>query len=168
MKKLIRFAAVLGLLAPLAFAEDYIESFGDDAFVNWTRGEACATGSGIVRGEEWTPEMKIEAHRAASLDAMRKLVEVINNIHVDSETTVEEFVENSSTVHKKISGIVRNFTEREVRFTKDGICQVDIYIPINGDGSISDIFLGQADVPRVADFQDGKVSVSPGTGGSLC
>ncbi len=142
------------------YGNDFVEEFQELGSVNWTKGEVLVTGMGILKGENWSIEEKINAHRAAKLDAARKLIQVINNIHVDSNTKVEDIMKSDTLIKRKVSGYVKNFTEKEVRFTKDGICKLDVSLPINGDGSISEIFLGGEKVPTVGDIIDNKEPIA--------
>ncbi|EKD27291.1 MAG: hypothetical protein ACD_79C00770G0005 [uncultured bacterium] len=153
MKSRIIFIALFMILFN-SYGKDLIERFDDDTYVNWTAGEVCATGVGILTSTKWTMEDKINAHRAASLDALRKLTETIGKIYVDSDVKISTFYENDNIFKKKIDGIVRNFSEKKVNFTDDGVCKVEISVPINGDGSIADVFLGGQDIPKVEDFAD--------------
>ena len=132
----------------------YLETFPDGTYINWTAGEVGATGSSILKGKEWNAQNKIDAYRAAQLDAMRKLVEVMGKIRIDSETTIAQYQEENDLIRKKVEGVARNFTEKDVRFSTDGICNVDVIVPINGDGRIADIFLSGTDAPRVKDFSE--------------
>ncbi|MBN2144202.1 MAG: hypothetical protein JW774_06230 [Candidatus Aureabacteria bacterium] len=151
MKKSIILLMVWGFFwIPVSPAADYIQSFGQDSYVNWTKGEICATGSGIIKGKP-TNKNKMNAYRAATLDAMRKLTEVINGVYVDSDTKIEKFTVKEDTIRTKVSGIVKNFTEKEIRYLDNGICQVNVSIPINGDGSIAEIFLGGLEMPKIVD-----------------
>ena len=130
----------------------YLETFPDGTYINWSEGLVGATGSGILKGKTWNAQNKIDAYRAAQLDAMRKLVEVMGKVRVDSETTIAQYQEGNDLIRKKVEGVARNFTEKDVRFSTDGICNVDVIVPINGDGRIADIFLSGTDAPRVKDF----------------
>ena len=146
------------VMSPFFAVGDYMERIGQNAKVNWSKGEVSATGIGIVKTSQWSTDQKIEAHRAATLDAMRQLVEAINNIHVDDKTKVGEL--SNGIVKKRISGMVKNFTECGLRFQKNGICEVDVSIPLNGDGSIADIILGDIQLPKATDFQSDPVSTA--------
>ncbi len=161
MRTIIASAFILFFSQYAMTAENkYLETFPDGTYINWTAGEVGATGSSILKGKEWNAQNKIDAYRAAQLDAMRKLVEVMGKIRVDSETTIAQYQEGSGLIRKKVEGIARNFTEKDVRFSTDGICNVDVVIPINGDGRIADIFLSGTDAPRVKDFTENKTEVS--------
>lgn len=155
MRTIITFAFIFFFSQFAMTAENkYMETFPDGTYINWTAGEVGATGSGILKGKTWTAQNKIDAYRAAQLDAMRKLVEVMGKVRVDSETTIAQYQEGSDLIRKKVEGVARNFTEKDVRFSTDGICNVDVVVPINGDGRIADIFLSGTDAPRVKDFSE--------------
>ena len=161
MRTIIASAFILFFSQYAMTAENkYLETFPDGTYINWTAGEVGATGSSILKGKEWNARNKIDAYRAAQLDAMRKLVEVMGKIRIDSETTIAQYQEGSGLIRKKVEGVARNFTEKDVRFSTDGICNVDVVVPINGDGRIADIFLSGTDAPRVKDFTENKAAAS--------
>lgn len=161
MRTIIVFAFILFFSQFAMTAENkYLETFPDGTYINWTAGEVGATGSSILKGKEWNARNKIDAYRAAQLDAMRKLVEVMGKIRIDSENTIAQYQEGSGLIRKKVEGVARNFTEKDVRFSTDGICNVDVVVPINGDGRIADIFLSGTDTPRVKDFTENKAAAS--------
>jgi hypothetical protein len=131
---------------------DYVQGFGQNSKVNWSKGEISATGFGMVKTSQWTTQQKIEAHRAATLDAMRQLLEAVNNISIDSQKKVGD-IENT-LVKKRISGMIKNFTERgAAHFEKNGTCTAEVMIPLNGDGSIADIVLSDPSFPKATDFE---------------
>ena len=50
---------------------------------------------------------KIQARRAAVVDAQRNLLESIKGVAIDSETTVENFMLKNDVIHSKVSGIIK-------------------------------------------------------------
>lgn len=106
------------------------------ASVEWEKGEnndiqalgfgLPPIGSNHVRG-------KILARRAAIVDAQRNLLEYINGVSLDADTTVENLNVESDIIRSQVSGIVRNATIVSEKYNNDGSYQVVLSVPMYGD-----------------------------------
>ena len=166
MKRILNLQLALLTFGLLAWStspghtKDYLQNVTDHGFVNWTKGEIVATGMGMRPGKDWTADDKINAHRAATVDAMRRLVEIMHGIQVDSHTQVVDYIQKDDTLRTKVEGIARNFSERDVRFSDEGVCEVDLVIPLNDEGGLSSILFDEASSVELAVFQ-GEVPPEP-------
>ena len=52
-------------------------------------------------------QKRLMAVRAAKADAFRQLVEIINGVHVNSETVVKDFVTESDVIKTKVEGLIK-------------------------------------------------------------
>lgn len=78
-----------------------------------------------------TPEQKLMAKRAAMLDAYRQLLEIIQGLKIDASTTVKDFVTTQDQIHAELQGFLRGAQVVEVRYDPDGICEVDVMMPLS-------------------------------------
>jgi len=78
------------------------------AAINWTEDYVEATGQGLPpTGKENTPQGKLLARRAATVDLQRKLLEFLQGVRVDSRTTMTDYMV-SDRVRTEVQGIIRN------------------------------------------------------------
>jgi hypothetical protein len=90
-------------------------------------------GNSAIPGSEGM--RKIQAKRAAEMDAYRRLAERINGVTVVSQTTVKDFALESDEMRARItSQIVRGAKPVKVEYTPDGACEVTLEI------TLADIF----------------------------
>jgi len=70
------------------------------------------------------------AERAAVLDGYRKLLERINEVIVDSETTIKNYIIENDSIKVKVNGIVRGAKYVTVRHSNKGSVEVDMEITL--------------------------------------
>lgn len=81
---------------------------------------------------------KIQARRAAVVDAQRNLLESIKGVAIDSETTVENFMLKDDVIHSKVSGIIKGARVISEEALPDGY-KVTMAVPVYGTDSLSDM-----------------------------
>ena len=92
-----------------------------------------ATGSGTAPPEMAdTAQGKLMAERAAYADALRQLGENIKGVHVTSRTTVRNFITQNDEIKTRFESFLRGAKRVETRHLEDGICEVDLEIPLEG------------------------------------
>ena len=90
-----------------------------------------ATGSGIPPKDMMdTPQGKLMAERAAYADALRQLGENVMGVHITSRTTVRNMVTENDVIKTKFESFLQNARRVETRRLEDGICEVDLEIPL--------------------------------------
>ena len=101
--------------------------------VDWGKKRLWAKGMGVAPAD--TPERLAGpmAERAALLDARRNLVEVLEQIYVDSQTTVSDFVTSDDTVRNRVYGVLSRPDVDSVDIDKDGVCEMVVSVPIDGE-----------------------------------
>jgi hypothetical protein len=86
-------------------------------------------GNGAIPGSEGM--RKIQAKRAAELDAYRKLAERINGVEVASGTTVKNFVLESDEMRARIAyQIVKGAKPVSIDYTPDCACEVTMQLKL--------------------------------------
>lgn len=101
------------LLAIILFAV----SARADAATNWNTGTITVTGTGFANANMTVSPAHASglARRAAMADAHRQLLEIIQGVNVDAETTVEQMMISSDVVKLKVSGVIKG-----ARITSEG------------------------------------------------
>ncbi len=121
--------SALSLLAPCTAMATATNNGG----VDWGKKRLWAKGLGVAPKE--TPERLAGpmAERAALLDARRNLVEVLEQIYVDSQTTVSDFVTADDQVRNRVYGVLSRPDVDSMKIDADGVCEIIVSVPIAGD-----------------------------------
>ncbi len=101
--------------------------------IDWEAGVIRATGTGAPDLD--APNIavaRLGAERAAKLDAMRNILEILKGVKVTAGSTVGGVMESDSRVKAEIEGIVRNFRIVDTRYYSDGGVEVDVEIKLDG------------------------------------
>lgn len=98
----------------------------------WYSKTIKAEGSGTIPNDlDISKEQKIlMAQRAAKLDAYRNLIEKIKGVHVDAETTVQDFVTQDDTIMTHIEAFVKGAEVVENKRLKEKDKQTDTYVVV--------------------------------------
>ena len=102
--------------------------------LNWASGVLESTGIGAV-----SPKMPPQAQRpaclrAATVAAQRNLLEIVQGVNIDSETTVENFMLTSDVIKTKVSGVLRGAQQKgQPVYKADGTCEVTLWMKVTGD-----------------------------------
>ena len=100
--------------------------------VNWQNQVIKGTGIGAPNPKVPFAAQRAGAIRAAKLDALRNLMETVKGMYLTSETTVRNAMVENDVIQTKVSGIVKNFRETDIRYLSDGSVEVDVEIPLSG------------------------------------
>jgi hypothetical protein len=115
--------------ADLAPAQGVVQQIGMNGSVNFTQRTITATGIGMSGGMGG----RAGVIRAAKLDALRNLLEVINGIALTSATSVENQMLASDVVKTRVEGIAKNYRMvGEPRYYDDGSIEVTIEMSLDG------------------------------------
>jgi hypothetical protein len=121
------------IFASGANAADYVEWVGPNSGINWTEGSAIAAGAGIAK--EGTPPSlsKIQACRAAVVDAQRNLVESLQGVRVEGITRIEDLMLESDVIQSSVEGTLKGAVMTERKPQPDGTCEVTVRAPLTGN-----------------------------------
>lgn len=126
------------LLFPLASSGSdlaLIESSGSGS-VNWTEGYIEAKGIGAPPEKYYgKPNARPLAMRAAKLDALRNVLEVINGVRIDSTTLVRDFTIESDLIRTEVEGMVQGAQEVDTQYMSDGTVEMVMRVPLRGQFS---------------------------------
>jgi len=101
--------------------------------INWTEGFVESKGIGTPlekHSEKQNPNPK--ALRAAKQDAFRNIFEIIQNIRVDSTTTVKDLTARNDVIRFKVESMAREAREVEKEYLSDGTVVITMRMSLRG------------------------------------
>lgn len=108
--------------------------------INWSTGIIQATGIGAPPENLYgKPGARPMALRAATLDAYRNILEVVNGVRIDSTTVVKDYAVQSDIIMSKVEGMVQGAEIVKKEYLSDGT--VEITMQMNLRGGFSQIIL---------------------------
>lgn len=96
----------------------------------WIADSIKATGTGIPPQGVAGTEAKLMAERAAKVDAMRNLTELVYGVKIDANTTVRDFMTTSDEVRAAVDTFLVGAAVIDTRYRDDGSVEVDVAIPL--------------------------------------
>ena len=115
----------------ILFAQNVIQE-SPNGHIDWSDGVITATGFGIPPTDAVNATQADEmAKRAARAVAYRNLLEIVQGIHVDSKTTVKNFMVESDVVNTKVQGIIKGAKVLKEQNFPDGSYQVTVQMGLN-------------------------------------
>ncbi|MEW6417301.1 MAG: LPP20 family lipoprotein [Nitrospirota bacterium] len=75
-------------------------------------------------------QKRLMAKRAAKVDALRNLTEIIYGLQIDSHTTVRDFVTQSDLIRSRVSAVIQGAEEIDYRELPDGTAEVTMEITL--------------------------------------
>ena len=123
---------ILIISAITLFAQDVIET-KQNGLINWSEGTATSTGLGFAKKGYNKTIIIQKAKRAAKLDAMRNLLEIIGSIRIDSSSTISDKILEDDSVKTKINGYIRNIINIKYTELEDNTVQAEITIKLDSE-----------------------------------
>lgn len=122
--------------------EDYIQNISESAKIDWTKQEIVVTGTGALPEKGSPAQKRLMALRAAKADAFRQLLEVIEGVHVNSETTVRDFVTESDVIKTQVEGVVKGATQiGQPKYLSDGSVEIVMGLNMLGQKSVASVII---------------------------
>lgn len=115
--------------------------------VNWEKGAEAdveAWGVGLLPVNIPAERGAALACRAATVDAYRKLAEIIKGVQVDSETTMRDLAIESDVVTAKVEALVQGARVVDKVVNEDGSYSVKVAIPLYGVKSVAAVAIPEA------------------------
>jgi len=106
--------------------------------LNWTAGTITVKGTGAAPERGSAAQRRLLAGRAAVVDGYRQLAEIVNGVRVDSETVVKDFVVESDVIRTQVTATIKGARQGEPRQLSDGSVEVEMQLPLYGNGSLAD------------------------------
>lgn len=107
--------------------------------IDWEKRVVRAKGIGVPPNKAVNPtQSRVMTQRAARIVAYQRLLEVTENIQVDSQTVVKNYILESDVVRTRVSGMVRGAQVVEERAFPDGSYEVTLEMNLkNLDGYLN-------------------------------
>ncbi len=110
--------------------------------VDWGQGVIQAKGIGAAPAKYYgQPAARPMAMRAAKMDALRNILEIVNGVRIDSTTVVKDFAVQSDVVMSKVQGMVRGAEQVTLEYMSDGT--VEVIMKVNMHGGFAQLVLPQ-------------------------
>jgi hypothetical protein len=123
---------MLAMVAAPVLSQDVNQQIGTSGAVDWTSQTLRATGIGSPN-----PNMPETAQRAGAIEAakrvaLRNMLETIQGMNLDSETTVRNYMMESDVITTRVKGVARNFTVVDTKYMSTGDIEVTVEMPMTG------------------------------------
>ena len=104
--------------------------------INWTDQYIEAEGNSVMDPERFKlpSQARLMAQRGAIVDAQRNLLEIVNGVLVEGQTTVKDLVVESDEVKTKVSGMLKGAVQVGKTVYGEGTATVRLRIPLYKDG----------------------------------
>jgi hypothetical protein len=115
--------------------EEFVEKT-DHGQVNWTDQYVEAEGSSLIDSARFKlkNQARLMAQRGAIVDAQRNLLEIVNGVLVEGQTTVKDLVVQSDEVKTNVRGVLKGAVQVGKARFEDGVVYVRLRIPLYADG----------------------------------
>lgn len=134
--------------------------------IDWENKIVYAVGDGAPpKNAENPAQARARSKRAAIDEAYARLLETINEVKVDAESTTRNFINENRTVQTKVSGLIKNAEVVEQAQASDGSYQVKMKMPMTGAKGLSAAVL-PVELSKVRRVQTVSYSKQEGPGGS--
>jgi hypothetical protein len=111
-----------------------VEYISDAGAIDWVDEKLTAVGVGApVNRNVGTAQKRILAQRAAVVVARRNLLEVVNGVHIEATTTLQNLAVTNDTITSRVNGLLVNSTVERVDHYNNGAAKAWVSIPLTGD-----------------------------------
>ncbi|MEO1234050.1 MAG: hypothetical protein AAFZ18_34660 [Myxococcota bacterium] len=125
-------AAVLFSVAHASSAADAVVERLDHAQIDWSSGEIVATGSGAPKLDLGNvAKVRLEAERAAKLDAYRHVLEALEGVRVTVSASGRDRLAQPR-VRTTVQGLLSGCSVKDTRYYSDGGVDVVLRCPFKG------------------------------------
>ena len=101
--------------------------------INWSEGIITAVGIGAPPEKLYgKPSARPMALRAAKLDAMRNILEVVNGVRIDGDTIVRDYAVESDIIRTKVEGMVQGAEVVKQEYLSDGTVEITLAMSLRG------------------------------------
>ena len=123
----------------------------------WAAGAVSAKGTGVPTPGETGAAARIGAERSAELDARRRLLEKVQGVQIDAQTTMKDFITQNDQVRSRVMGVLQGAEVGEPKQLPDGSVEVVVSLPLEKVYSA----LQGGEAPPVVRAQPGVVRALP-------
>jgi hypothetical protein len=124
---------VAGICQDKVSAGDVVDKIGQGS-INWSAGYIEAVGIGALSDKLIS---KINARpiamRAAKVDALHNLLEIIKNVQVNSAKSVKDFTGGNNVIDSKINTLAKKSLIDDYQYMSGGKTEIRLRVPLYGD-----------------------------------
>ncbi len=139
MKRIIStvFLSLLLTAIPVGAAELFpdegvVEPIGHGE-INWTLKQIRARGSGAPNLDaQNVAVVRLGAERAAKMDALRNILEVIKGVKISGDTSFGDQMLKSDLIRAKVEGMVKGAKVVNTKYFSDGAVDITVEMPLSG------------------------------------
>ncbi len=135
-RKKVFASAFLALLVAMPAAAqngkggDVVQKVGHGE-INWSNNTITATGSAAANLKDGPVAVaRLNAERAATVDAYRNILETVKGIQLDSKRSAGDVLSNG-TIKAKVQGLVMGAQRVDTRYYNDGSVDVVVQMPLD-------------------------------------
>jgi hypothetical protein len=119
------------LIYPWILPGQYFQKFPSGGIIDWTELVIRETGTGFPN-----PNLPISAQRsaateAAKKDAENKLYELIKNINLNSQNTIEYYLTSNDSLVMEIKNRLQNIKVIDIRYKNNGAVEIEAEVPLS-------------------------------------
>ena len=101
--------------------------------VNWSTRMITATGSGAANLKSASVAVaRLNAERAAKLDALRNVIETLEGVQVTGKRSVGDLMSNGE-IKSKVQGMAQGFKVVDTRYYSDGSVDIVVQMPLSNE-----------------------------------
>src|SRR5256885_6734331 len=130
----MRFVPVFALLLTpaLALAAPAAEHKGSQASPDWQKQVLKATGQGApdIRRQQSPAASRIQAEKAAELDALRIILSKVKGLSLEGSQTVGDKLAANAEMEGQLQGVIKNWKVTDKRYFSDGGVEVDVEVSL--------------------------------------
>lgn len=135
---LVASLAVLATAARAGDAKDPAQAADDSVVqkighgeINWSKKTVTATGSGAANLKDGNVAVaRLNAERAAKLDALRNVIETVQGIQVNGSRSAADIMSNGE-IKSRVQGMAQGFKVVDTKYYSDGSVDVIVQMPID-------------------------------------
>ncbi|MGL1935819.1 MAG: hypothetical protein OCD01_12395 [Fibrobacterales bacterium] len=121
------------VLVMVVAASAQIQSVDGVGTVDWNKRVVTAIGIGVPNPSAPAVAARPMAIRAARQVALRNALELIKGIHINAETTVENFMVKSDVIQSQVEGYIRSFNMGDPKYMSDKSIEVTVEVPLSAE-----------------------------------
>lgn len=116
--------------------------------LDWADEEVSAVGHGVPPESAINEAQgRLMARRAAKVDALRNLAELVYGARIDARTTVENFITQSDVIKSQVNAIIEGARVVEERELEDGVWEVKVALTLKPVAELVQRQYAQATTP---------------------
>jgi len=116
----------------VALAAPQPQHHGTQATPDWQNQVIKATGQGApdIRRQQSPAAARIQAEKAAELDALRVVLTKVRGLQLEAGKTVGEQLAQNTELEAQVQGVIRNYKITDKRYFSDGGVEVDVEVAL--------------------------------------